>query len=116
MNADDRVSFYADRTGLSKAAVNRYRRNPSSKWTTTADRRQAGAIRGLERMADDPELPWAEWRRAATDILREIAAFVRGVLTTVADFVERLGKAIEGVLERLAHVLSLAFSIGLFLA
>ena len=116
MNTSERDSFYAARTGLSRTAIVRFRRTPVGEWTTTADRRIGSSVRGLERMADNPEIPWAEWRRAAHDILATIRDFVRGVFDTAVSFAERLGSVIERVLLRLREVLEVAGPIVLGLA
>ena len=98
-------TFYAKRTRLSQAAVDRYRRTPVTGWSRASDRRIGSTIHGLDRTADDPEVPKSEWRRAARSLLDVIGDFVRGVVDAVASFVERLADALVRVLDRMAKVL-----------
>ena len=100
-----RSALYATRTSLPKSIIEKYRKTPVTVWTTAADRQVGGAIRGLERMAHDRELPPAEWRLAADHILDQIRAFVDGVVTTVTAFIAGVANAIKMLIDRLRELL-----------
>lgn len=108
MKLADRTAFYAKETGLSKAAVARYRKSRINDWTKTADRKIASTIRAAEALADEPKISWAEWKHEMKLVLHEIHDFVAGFFDTVADFVDRLASAVERVLNALSQVLSAA--------
>lgn len=105
MNVEDRTAYYAAETGLSKAAVRRYRLKRVNDWTTTADRKIGGTIRAAERMAEDPDLSWSKWMRLTRQLLRVIREWVEELLDSVAAFAERLASAAEKVLAALERIL-----------
>jgi len=108
MNQQQRTAYYAKNTGLSKADVTRYRTARVNDWTTTADRRIGSTIRASERLAEDPDLSWSDWLSETKKLLHVIHDFIKGVLTTVAEFVERLAEAARRVLEVLGPILASA--------
>jgi hypothetical protein len=90
----ERVDLYVERTGLSRAAVNAYRKTPTGEWTTARDRRIGRAIRGLERSWRDPEVSIELWLRIARGVTRAISEFLNDVITTIAQLGTRLAKVI----------------------
>lgn len=105
MNVAERTAFYSQRSHLPRARVAAYRRTPVAKWSKTSDRKIGSTIRGLERMAAEPDLTWVAWRHAAGEVLATVKAFVDGVLDTVASFVERIARSVNRVLKKLKSVL-----------
>jgi hypothetical protein len=95
----DRVDLYVEKTGLSRTAVNAFRKTPVNEWTRLSDRRIGRAIRGLERLWSDPELTVAQWTRAARGILRVIADFLNDVISTVEQLAGRLADAISRAMD-----------------
>ena len=106
MNATERTAWYADVSGFSKAEVARFRRAPVSRWTTTAERKIGGSIRMLERLADDPELTWKDWRKVASSVLATIACWVSGQFNAVKEFVSALADTVQQVWAFLKDVLT----------
>lgn len=105
MNVKERTNFYVEQTGLSRAAVERFRKTPVSGWSTTADRKIGSTIRAVERMAKEPELSWADWLRSAARLLVVVGKYVKGAFEVVADFAGRLADAAVRVLAALRPVL-----------
>jgi len=106
MNKAQLKDFYATKTGLSKADIKRYRDTPVNAWTTRADRKVGSTLRLLDRLAQDPNLSWDDWRKQAPVLLKAVHDWVRGILDTVASFVERIAAAAERVLAALTKVLT----------
>lgn len=105
MNVAERTQWYADQTGLSKAAITRYRRAPAREWTTGADRKISSTIKAVERMAADPELSWDDWARQAGRLLDVVYKWVSGVLDKVSEFVTRVANAVTKVVKALTKLL-----------
>lgn len=99
MELRERISYYARRTGLTRAAVDRYRRTPVAGWTRSSDRRISSSIRSLERVAANPDVTWGEWRTGAAKVVRLVREFLRRVLD-LATFVERVAAALKRWLTR----------------
>ena len=106
MNESQRTEFYANKTGLSKAAVKRYREAPVSSWSKRADRKIGSTLRLLDRLADDPELSWDDWRKQGAVLLKAVHEWISGVLDTIAEFVARMAAAAERVLAVLLKILT----------
>ena len=105
MNESQRTGFYANKTGLSKAAVKRYRDAPVSSWSKRADRKIGSTLRFLDRLADDPDLSWDDWRKQGAVLLKAVHDWISGVLDTIADFVARIAAAAEKVMDALGRLL-----------
>lgn len=116
MNAAARTGYYAEATGLSRAKVNQYRKQPVSNWTTTADRKIGSTIRAAERLAQEPEITWDQWMEKTGQILSVVRAWISGAMDKVAHFVERIGRVARDVLNALSKVLKYAARIAAILA
>lgn len=81
-----------ERTGLSRAAVNAYRKTPTNEWATLRDRRIGRAIRGLELLWRDPDVSIELWLRVARGVTRAIYDLINAVIKTVKRFTTRLAK------------------------
>lgn len=88
----ERVNLYVERTGLSRAAVNSYRKTPTNEWATLRDRRIGRAIRGLELLWRDPDVSIELWLRVARGVTRAIYDLINAVIKTVKRFTTRLAK------------------------
>jgi len=88
----ERVDLYVERTGLSRAAVNAYRKTPTSEWATLRDRRIGRAIRGMELLWRDPDVSVEMWLRIARGVTRAIYDLINAVIKTVSRFTSRLAK------------------------
>ena len=95
----NRLDLYVEKTGLSRAKVNAFRKSPVNEWTRMSDRRIGRAIRGLERLWEDPEVTVERWARTARGVLRVIADFVNEVITTVVQLGERIADAISRAMD-----------------
>lgn len=91
-----RIDLYVLITGLSRRAVNQFRKTLVNEWTHGSDRRIGRAIRGLERLWRDPEVTVKLWLRTARGVLGAVHDFLDDVITTV----EELGARIAGAIDR----------------
>lgn len=105
MNEAQRKDFYAKKTGLSKADIKRYRDAPVGSWTKRADRKIGSTLRFLDRLANDTDLSWDDWRKQGAVLLKAVHQWVHGMLDTIAEFVERIAAAAEKVLVALRKIL-----------
>ena len=106
MNKVQLAEFYAKKTGLSKADIKRYRDTPVSGWTKRADRKLGSTLRLLDRLANDPDLSWEDWRKQSAVLLKAVYEWVHGMLDTVAGFVKRIAAAAERVLTAITILLT----------
>ena len=97
-----RDAFYASKTGLSKAAVRRYRLGPLKSFATRKQKQIARTIKECESCAKDASTSWPEWKKHVRDVLAMVRDFICDVLKSVAGFIRRVAAPLEALFRAFA--------------